>query len=122
MSDEEMRSIAGQCELEDQQAREWQQSQSELAPVTLLGELWTRDELCDARHVLSCVYEGVDCSLPMDRLRELEKRGLVTDINLKPGRGRYANRYEYMWTDKLEELVKAYRTSSPNKDSATPKP
>ena len=80
----------------------------------LLGELWTGDELCDARHVLSCVYEGVDCSLPMDRLRALEKRGLVTDIDLKPGRGRYANRYEYMWTDKLEELVKAYRASSPN--------
>lgn len=80
----------------------------------LLGELWTADEIADARQCLSCVFEGVDCSLPIERMRAIEKRGLVTDLDAKPGRGRYANRYEYMWTDKLEELVKASRASSPN--------
>jgi hypothetical protein len=80
----------------------------------LLGELWTESELRQAKHVLSAVYEGVDAWLTIDEMRALEKRGLVSGLTLKPGRGRYANRYEYMWTDKLEKLVEAIRTSSPN--------
>lgn len=79
-----------------------------------LGEQWTHDELYKAKHVMSAVYEGVDVNLTIEEMRELEKRGLVTDIKVKPGRGRYAGRYGFEWTDKLEELVKAVRTSSPN--------
>lgn len=73
----------------------------------LLGESWSQDELMDAKIVMSCIYEGVDCPLPVERMLELERRGLVTNIKAKRGRGRYANRFEFEWCDKLELLVKA---------------
>ena len=79
-----------------------------------LGELWTGEDITDARYIWSCVCEGVDCSLTINRIRELEKRGLVEDVKVKPGRGRYANRYEYRWADKLKSLLEAVRASSPN--------
>lgn len=84
------------------------------AEARLLGELWDVDEIHKAKHVLSCVYEGVDVTLTIEEMRALENRGLVTDINVKPGRGRYAGRYGFEWTDKLKALVEASRASSPN--------
>lgn len=89
--------------------------------ATLLGELWDMDEISKAKHVLSAVYEGVDCWLTIDEMRALEKRGLVTDVNVKPGRGRYAGRYEFRWADKLEALVEASRASSPNDQALRPR-
>jgi hypothetical protein len=74
-----------------------------------LGERWTLDDVYDARHVLSAVYEGVDCGLSVARMRELERRGLVVDIVERP-RGRY----EYQWTPKLERLVEESRAISPD--------
>lgn len=79
-----------------------------------LGEQWTEDDIHDARHVLSAVYEGVDCNLPISRMRELERRGLVADIIEGPKRGCKAGRYQYLWTDKLEQLVRASNACSPN--------
>ena len=86
-----------------------------------LGELWTSEDITDARYIWSCVCEGADCSLTINRLRELEKRGLVEDVKVKPGRGRYANRYEYLWADKLKGLLEAVQASSPNGGADAPR-
>lgn len=80
-----------------------------------LGEKWTDDELADARHFWSAINEGIDAGIPYMRALKLQERGLIKDVEEKPGRGRYANRYSFNWTDKLEQLVAADRTDRATK-------
>jgi hypothetical protein len=79
-------------------------------PRELLGEKWDMAEIFDARHAMGSVYEGVSCSVPYERMLDLQKRGLVSDVTKLPGRGRYANRYTFEWNQKLEDLVKASKS------------
>jgi hypothetical protein len=87
--------------------REYAASQAQSVCNGLLGELWTNDEISDARTVWSCTCEGVSIPLSFSEVFDLEKRGLVKNLKLISSRGRYAGRYEFYATDKLEKLVKA---------------
>jgi hypothetical protein len=64
-------------------------------------------ELTSAKEVWLAVCSGFPASLSVDDLKKLASKGLVCDLRLLPGRGRYAGRFEYMHTDRLEIVVRA---------------
>lgn len=67
----------------------------------------TEETLRDAYEVYRSGCEGRLVSLDLGRIEDLEERGLVRDVKLLPGRGRYAGRFEFTSTDRLEIVVRA---------------
>lgn len=67
----------------------------------------TDDHMRNAREVYRSGCEGRGVQLDLGEVEDLERVGLVRDLRVLPGRGRYAGRFEFMPTDRLEIVVRA---------------
>lgn len=85
----------------------WDPKEAEAFDDTLLKG-FTDDELWTARHVLVAIYEGEPPDIAFKAAMSLQEKGLLKDVEKLPGRGRYAGRFEFHHTDKLEQVVMAF--------------
>jgi hypothetical protein len=77
-------------------------------------EQLTEDEKDNARTFWRCMGEGEEIPLGYSEVKRLEELGLVENLEKLPGRGRYAGRWNAIWTDKLAEFMKSSLRRIPN--------
>jgi hypothetical protein len=70
-------------------------------------EQLTPDEEDNARTFWRFTLEGESIPLSYAEVKRLEELGLVENLDKLPGRGRYAGRWNAIWTDKLADLMKS---------------
>lgn len=75
----------------------------------------TEEQLNNVREVYRSTCEGRSVYLDLGEVEDLEGAGLVRDIRVLPGRGRYAGRFEFMATDRLYIVVRAMASLGPVK-------
>lgn len=65
----------------------------------------TEDQKSNARHAWSCICEGVDLLCSHADMKELQDLGLIEELSTPSGRGRYAKRYTFSFTNDLERVI-----------------
>jgi len=64
------------------------------------------DILYMLKHWESCSFEGVPALLSKDEARQLEELGALSNLEMLPGRGRYANRWRGVFeAEKTRALI-----------------
>ena len=73
----------------------------------------TADDIRDAQWLWGAVCAGDYLSRSYDQMLPFQERGFIRDLERLPGRGRYAGRFEFSFTDKLQIVVLAANWSNP---------